>query len=92
MSNPLPEVTFKVARETGNYHIVAGAFREQENAAKKVKQLQEKGFNAREIGANKYGLHQVIYSSYEDRLEALKALRTIKSNENREAWLLVEEL
>ena len=92
ISNPLPEVTFKVARETGNYHIVAGAFREQENAAKKVKELQEKGFNAREIGANKYGLHQVIYSSYEDRLEALKALRTIKSNENREAWLLVEEL
>ena len=92
ISNPLPEVTFKVARESGNYHIVAGAFREKENAAKKVIQLQDKGFNAREIGANKYGLHQVIYSSYEDRLEALKALRTIKSNENREAWLLVEEL
>jgi len=92
ISNPLPEVTFKVARENGNYHIVAGAFREKENATKKVEQLIQKGFNAREIGTNKYGLHQVIYSSHEDRLEALKTLKTIKSTENQEAWLLVQEL
>jgi len=92
MSSPLPEVTFKVARETGNYHIVAGAFREKENAAKKVKQLQEKGFNAREIGVNKWGLHQVIYNSHEDRLEALRSLRKIKAESNKEAWLLVQEL
>jgi nucleoid DNA-binding protein len=92
ISNPLPEVTFKVARETGNYHIVAGAFREKENAAKKVRQLQEKGFNAREIGVNKWGLHQVIYNSHEDRLAALKALREIKAESNKEAWLLVQEL
>ncbi|SHI83153.1 Sporulation related domain-containing protein [Mesonia phycicola] len=92
ISNPLPEVTFKVARENGNYHIVAGAFREKENAAKKVEQLIQKGFNAREIGTNKYGLHQVIYSSHEDRLQALETLRTIKSTENQEAWLLVQEL
>jgi len=92
MSSPLPEVTFKVARENGNYHIVAGAFREKENAAKKVRQLQEKGFNAREIGVNKWGLHQVIYNSHEDRLEALKSLRKIKAESNKEAWLLVQEL
>ena len=92
ISNPLPEVTFKVAHESGNYHIVAGAFREQENATKKVNQLQEKGFNAREIGTNKYGLHQVIYSSHKNRLEALKALKNIKNTENQEAWLLVQEL
>ncbi len=92
ISNPLPEVTFKVARESGNYHIVAGAFREKENATKKVNQLREKGFNAREIGANKYGLHQVIYSSHENRIEALKTLKNIKNTENQEAWLLVQEL
>ena len=92
MSNPLLEVTFKVARETGNYHIVAGAFREKENAEKKVKQLREKGFNAREVGRNKYGLHQVVYSSHENRLKALQELKTIKTSENKEAWLLVQEL
>ncbi|MBW2961635.1 SPOR domain-containing protein [Mesonia aestuariivivens] len=92
ISNPLPEVTFEVTRENGSYHIVAGAFREKENAAKKVNQLRNKGFHAREIGANKYGLHQVIYSSYEKRTDALKALRNIKTTENQEAWLLVQDL
>jgi len=90
--NPLPAVTLKVTKQTGNYHIVAGAFRVEENCDKKVRQLKLKGFNARKIGVNRYGLHQVAYSTYESRLEALKALRSIKNNHNRDAWLLVKKL
>ena len=55
-------------------------------------QLKKQGFNARKIGANKYGLHQVVYSSYTDRLEALQALRDVKKTHNKEAWLLVKDL
>jgi len=44
------------------------------------------------IGVNKYGLHQVAYSSYEDRLDALKNLRSIKASQNQDAWLLVQEI
>lgn len=91
IDNPLPAVTLKVSKQSGKYHIVAGAFREEENAVKKVKLLKSAGYKAREIGANRFGLHQVVYSSYESRLEALKALRKVKTS-NPEAWLLVQEL
>ena len=90
--NPFPAITLNIIKQTGNYHIVAGAFRIEENCDKKVKQLKSDGFSARKIGANKYGLHQVAYASYEGRLDALKALRTIKKINNKDAWLLVQKL
>lgn len=92
IDNPLPSITLNVDRQSGKYHVVAGAFRMEENAEKRVEELKQEGFMARQIGVNKYGLHQVVYSSYEDRLEALKALRTIKRTSNSGAWLLVQEL
>jgi nucleoid DNA-binding protein len=87
-----PALIISIPKENGKYHVVAGAFRIEENAHKKVNQLSEKGFSARIIGVNKYGLHQVVYSSHQDRLEALQMLRTIKNSENKEAWLLVQDL
>ena len=92
IDSPLPAATLKVAKMTGNYHIVAGAFRVEANSDKKVQQLKDKGFKARKIGVNRYGLHEVVYSSHTDRVEALKALRSIKRTHNRDAWLLVKAL
>jgi len=92
IENPLPPVTLNVAKQTGNYHIVAGAFRVETNSDKKVKQLRKQGFKARKIGVNRFGLHEVVYESYSDRIEALRALRKIKRTHNREAWLLVKAL
>lgn len=92
IENPLPAATLTVEKQTGNYHIVAGAFRIEANSDKKVEQLQSKGFKARKIGVNKYGLHEVVYASYTDRIEALNALRNIKRTQNADAWLLVKEL
>ena len=92
IDNPLPAVTLHVKKQAGNYHIIAGAFRVEENSDKKVNQLKELGYQARKIGANKYGLHEVVYASYEDRLEALAALRSIKRSHNSDAWLLVKQL
>lgn len=92
IDNPLPAITLTLTKPTGRYHIVAGAFRIEENSYKKVQQLKDKGYKARKIGVNKYGLHQVIYSSYEDRIEALNALRNIRRTHNNDAWLLVKTL
>ena len=75
IENPLPAATLKVEKQTGNYHIIAGAFRVEANSDKKVKQLRDQGFKARRIGVNRYGLHEVVYSSHTDRLKALKTLR-----------------
>ena len=91
ISNPLPTVTFSLDKKpSGPYHIIAGAFRVEENAAKKISQLRNSGFKAHKIGVNKYGLHEVAYNSFSDKIEALKALRTIKNTENKAAWLLVK--
>lgn len=92
IENPLPAITFTVTKQTGYYHIVAGAFRVEENCDKKVAQLKAAGFKARKIGANKYGLHQVVYSSHDHRLDALNMLRDIKKTHNKDAWLLVKDL
>lgn len=90
--NSLPAITINVTKQSGTYHIIAGAFRVEENGDKKVEQLKALGYNARKIGVNKYGLHEVVYASYEDRLEALNALRTIKKEHNPDAWLDVKKL
>lgn len=92
INNPLPPVMFTVKKQTGNYHIVAGAFRVEANCDKKIEQLKAKGYNARKIGVNKYGLHQVVYGSYETGEEALKAIRKIRKTSNKDAWLLIKEL
>ena len=92
VENPLPTMELAIEKKVGRYHIVAGAFRFEENAQKRIQELSDKGFNAFIIGINRYGLHEVVYSSHSDRLEALKTLRQIRNSENRDAWLLVKEL
>jgi nucleoid DNA-binding protein len=92
IENPLPTLSLTIPKQQGRYHIVAGAFRIEENAAKKMRQLQEKGYSPILLGQNRYGLHQVIYNSFENRLEALQNLSRIKRTENPDAWLLVKEL
>jgi hypothetical protein len=92
IENPLPAITLNVDKQVGKYHIVAGAFRVEANSHKKVSQLQKIGYNARIIGLNKYGLHEVVYESHENRLEALQALRKIRRDHNRSAWLLVKKI
>ena len=92
ITSPLPILELSVTKQTGKYHVVAGAFRVKENAERKVAQLHKKGFTAVNVGVNKYGLHQVVYASYQDRLEALKNLRIIKTTQNNDAWLLVKEI
>lgn len=91
IDNPLPEITFKVTKQSGNYHIVAGAFRVEENAHQKVGELREEGFKARYIGENKFGLHQVVYGSFPTRPEAMQMLWKAKKT-NEAAWMLIQEL
>lgn len=91
IDNPLPEITFTVTNQSGNYHVVAGAFRVEENAHQKVTELRSQGHKARYIGENKYGFHQVVYSSYLTRREAINALYKVQQT-NTGSWLLVQEL
>ncbi len=91
ITNPLPAITLNVAKESKNYHVIAGAFREPQNAEKKVAQLIKKGYDAKILGVNKWNLTQVSYGSFADKNDALKNLRTIKRTIASDAWLLVQE-
>lgn len=92
ISNPLPAATLSLDKQSGNYHIVAGAFRVEANSDKKVNQLRTKGYKARKIGANRYGLHEVVYASFENRADAQQELYKIRREHNRDAWLLIKKL
>lgn len=92
-TEPLAPIAVEIKTEKpGKYHIVGGAFRIKVNVDKKIKQLQKKGFKAKYIGENAYGLHQVVYESFSNKEEALALLKEIKSAENPNAWLFVKEL
>lgn len=91
ITNPLPVITLNVVKEIKNYHVIAGAFREPQNAENKVAQLIKKGYDAQIIGVNKWNLTQVSYGSFSDKYDALKNLRIIKRTVASEAWLLVQE-
>jgi hypothetical protein len=85
---PLPSIELTAAPQIKNFHLVAGAFREPQNADKRVNQLKRKGFKARMIGVNKYGLHNVAFESFATREEALTALFNLKASGYETAWLL----
>ncbi|SNR51456.1 HU domain-containing protein [Lutibacter flavus] len=91
ISNPLPTITLNLTKETFNYHIIAGAFREPENAEKKLQQLVDKGFDAKILGLNKWNLTQVSYESFNSKNDAINRLNVIKKTESKDAWLLVKE-
>lgn len=86
----LPALTLTVENKTKTavHQIIAGAYRQQGNADKKVNELRAKGYDSQYIGVNKYGLHLVTYGGYDDAETALIELRKIKQTESSEAWLL----
>ncbi len=91
IKNPLPAITLNVGKEMNNYHVIAGAFRDPENAERKVNQLIEKGYDAKVLGINKWKLTQVSYASFSNKNDAINSLRSIKKTIASDAWLLIQE-
>jgi hypothetical protein len=92
IDNPLPIVKMIVRENIGVFHVVAGSFSVEKNSFTKVNQLKNKGYKARKIGQNKYGLFQVAYSSFQTRADAETALEQIRILDNQAAWILNKEI
>jgi nucleoid DNA-binding protein len=92
ISNPLPTVTLNVAEGKMPYHVVAGAFMQEENATKMYDELIKLGYHAQKIRQNKHGLYPVIYGSFTSYTEAQTEMERIKKSHNPEAWVLIDEL
>ena len=89
IDNPLPVIKLKLEKQYGDFHIVAGSFRFNENSYTKLNQLKSLGYlDARKIGNNTYVLHQVASGSDYTRQEAKVALNQIREDHNINAWLL----
>jgi hypothetical protein len=92
IENPLPSVTLTVPNEKMPYHVVAGVFRIESNAENAYQSLLKLGFKAKRLPANKHGMFPVLYGSFASFPEAQSTMKDIKKLENKDAWLLIEEL
>lgn len=92
VENALEETAPPVYTSPKNFHVIAGAFRSPTNANKKVRELQKLGYNAQLIGVNKYGLHNVAFSSFDSRNAATNELIKLKATGFSNAWLFVGRL
>ena len=92
IENPLPSVTLTVANEKMPYHVVAGVFRIESNAENAYQSLLKLGFKAKRLPPNKHGLFPVLYGSYASYAEAQNTMKDIQKLDNKDAWLLIEEL
>ena len=92
IENPLPSVTLTVPNEKMPYHVVAGVFRIESNAENAYQSLLKLGFKAKRLPANKHGMFPVLYGSYASYTEAQGTMKDIQKLDNKDAWLLIEEL
>lgn len=88
---PTEEQGSEVAVESGQfYSVIAGSFREQGNAEKKLAQLKAEGFEAAFAQSSADGLIRVAYGRFESRREAYSLLQFIVGSLGEEAWYLIE--
>ena len=93
LPNPMAvvDLTFEEKSTTTNkYHVVAGAYRSEQNANKALEQLLSQGFEAHLLTKNKYGLIPVAFGSYSNLKEAQRLKLEIKAKDSVDAWLLID--
>jgi hypothetical protein len=94
ISAPVEAVELSVAtpvEEKMPYHLVAGAYRSEENANKAITELKAAGFeNAKMLPMNKHNLYPVVYASFKNLNEAQTERKNIQKSHNAEAWLMIE--
>lgn len=83
-------VELPVVEEKLPYHLIAGAFRSEENAEKALQMLIDQGFKAQKLDKNKYDLYPVAYGSYATLEEAEMEKQKLKRDVDAEAWLLID--
>lgn len=92
IENPIATTTKTEFKKTLPFHIMAGAFRNENNATRELENLISKGYNARILSKNTHGLIPVVYGSFATYTEAQYKMTQIQDSINPAAWLLIEEL
>lgn len=92
IDDELPTINFNISKENSNHkiHIIAGAFQSEVNANKKIEELQAKGYDAKILGKNNWGLTQVSVGSFATKEEAQEVIEEVRSNTSPDAWILIK--
>ena len=91
LPNPMATVDLTLEEKpNAKYHVVAGAYRSEQNAEKAMKELVSQGFEAHLLTKNKYGLIPVAFGSYSNLKEAQNLKLQIKAKDSIDAWLLID--
>ena len=91
LPNPMAAVDLTLEEKpNAKYHVIAGAYRSEQNANKALKQLLSQGFDAHVLTKNKYGLIPVAFGSYSNLNEAQVLKLQIKTKDSIDAWLLID--
>jgi len=85
-------VVLNTKEKTLPFHIVAGAFRNEDNAQHVFDNLTSQGYKARILEKNKNGLIPVLYGSFATYTEAQYKMTQIQNTIDQDAWLMIEEL
>ena len=72
------------------YHVIAGAYRNEHNADKVLKELVAQGFDAHLLKKNKSSLIPVAFGSFTKLKEAQNLKLKIKAKDSIDAWLLID--
>jgi len=91
LPNPMAAVDLTLEEKpNAKYHVVAGAYRSEQNANKAMKQLVAQGFDAHILTKNKYGLIPVAFGSFSDLKEAQNLKHKIKAKDSIDVWLQID--
>ena len=90
VKDDLPEEKPSYISSSSKYHIIAGCFADEKNAATFLEELKAVGFDAHIAGKTPGGLTRVAYGSYGNKLEALKGLANARLKHSANAWMTEE--
>ena len=92
IDDQLPTISLDIAKEDSDAtaYIIAGAFQLEENALKKITELKSKGYDAKILGKNQWGLTQVSVGSYASKDAAKEVIEKVREEASKDAWILVK--
>lgn len=91
LPNPMQAVDLTLEEKiNAKYHVIAGAYRNEHNADKVLKELIAQGFEAHLLKKNKSGLIPVAFGSFTKLKEAQNLKLKIKAKDSIDAWLLID--
>jgi hypothetical protein len=91
LPNPMAAVDLTLEEKiNAKYHVIAGAYRNEHNADKVLKELVAQGFDAHLLKKNKSSLIPVAFGSFTNLKEAQNLKIQIKAKDSIDAWLLID--